>query len=90
MSQTGFYRVSRQKYISKTLKGDKEKYQWVYQVENELVKKKIRNKRLIILKLKVIEQGLDWGITDLEKAQKSAKIDRSDIKDLQGKYGIQI
>ena len=89
-NQTGFYRVHRQKTTSKTLQGDKEKYYWMYRVENELVKKTIRNKKLILLKLKVIEQGLDWGIIDLEKAKKSAKIDKTNIKDLQGKYGIQI
>lgn len=86
-NNTGFYRVHRQKYKTQTLKGEKTKYQWVYKVDNELVKKTIKSKRLIILKLKVIEQGLVWGIIDLEKAKESAKKDKSNIKDLQGTYG---
>ncbi len=89
-NQTGFYRVHREKTISKTLQGDKTKYYWMYRVENELVKKTIRNKKLILLKLKVIEQGLNWGIIDMNKAKKSAEIDNCNIKDLQGKYGIQV
>lgn len=89
-NKTGFYRVHRQKTISKTLQGDKEKYYWMYRVENELVTKTIKNKRLIVLKLKVLEQGLNWGIIDMEKAKKSAKIDKTDIKDLQGRYGLQV
>ena len=89
-NKSGFYRVHRQKSISKTLKGDKVSYYWEYRVDNRLVKKSIKNKKLILLKLKVIEADLDWGIIDLEKAQKNAKRERTDIKDLQGRYGIQI
>lgn len=89
-NKSGFYRVHRQKAISKTLQGDKTKYYWEYRVENKLIKKSFKSKKLILLKVKVLEAGLSWGIIDLEKAKESAKKDRADIKDLQGRYGIQI
>lgn len=89
-NQTGFYRVSRADYKYKTKNGTKTKIKWVYQVNNNLITKQIKSDNLIKLKMKVLEEGFMWGIVDLEKAEKTALLGRCNIKDLQGKYGIQI
>ena len=52
--------------------------------------KVIRDKNIIVLKMKVQEAGLLWGITDIEEVTKLAKYHRIDPKTLQGQYGKQI
>ena len=90
-NKTGFYRVSQSTYSYHKKNGRTIKQiRWIYQVNNDLMKKKVQAKTLILLKMKVLENGLVWGITDLEQAKESAKISKCDIKDLQGKYGIQL
>ena len=89
-NKSGLYRVTQTSYSYKTSKGTKRKMRWRYQVKNELLDIELTSNNLLKLKMKVLEAHLDWGIIDLEKAKKSASIDGCDIKDLQGKYGIQV
>ena len=58
--------------------------------KNKLLEKVIRDKNIIVLKMKVQEAGLLWGITDIEEVTKLAKRHRIDPKTLQGQYGKQI
>ena len=80
---TGLYRV----YCIK--KGNKISH-YEYRVKNKLVEKVIRDKNIIMLKMKVQEAGLLWGITDVEEATKLAKKHKIDPQTLQGQYGKQI
>lgn len=89
-NKTGLYRVSQSTYSYNTSKGKKKKMRWKYKAKNELLNVTLTSNNLLKLKIKVLEANLDWGIIDLKKAEKSAKIGRCDIKDLQGQYGIQL
>lgn len=89
-NNTGFYRVTQTSYSYKTSNGIKKKIRWKYKVDNELMKKEITSNNLLKLKIKVLEANLDWGITNMEKAIKTAQISRCNIKDLEGQYGKKI
>lgn len=80
---TGLYRV----YCVR--RGNKISH-YEYRVKNKLLEKVIRDKNIIVLKMKVQEAGLLWGITDIEEVTKLAKRHRIDPKTLQGQYGKQI
>ena len=86
MNNSGFYNVSQ----IKTKNKKKHKKMWQYQVNNKIVQDKITAPTLHLLKLRVLERGYLWGITDLEQAKKSAKTSNIDIKYLVGKYGEQL
>lgn len=84
-NNSGFYNVSR---IS-TKNKKKHKKMWQYQIKNKIVNDRIVAPTLHLLKLRVIEKGYLWGITDYELAKKSAKQSNIEIKYLIGKYGVQ-
>lgn len=86
MSSSGFYNVSR--ITTKNKK--KHKKMWQYQVKNKIVQDRITAPTLQLLKIRVLEKGYLWGITDLEQAEKSAKQSNVEIKYLVGKYGEQL
>lgn len=85
-NNSGFYNVSR----IKTKNKKKHKRMWQYQINNKIVRDRIVAPTLQLLKLRVLEKGYLWGITDKEQAEKSAKQSNVDIKYLVGKYGEQI
>lgn len=84
-NNSGFYNVSR----IKTKNKNKHKRMWQYQINNKIVRDKIIAPTLQLLKLRVLEKGYLWGITNYELAEKSAKQSNVEIKYLIGKYGIQ-
>lgn len=86
MNNSGFYNVSR----INTKNKKKHKKMWQYQVKNKIVQDRITAPTLQLLKLRVLEKGYLWGITDLEQAEKSAKQSNVEIKYLVGKYGEQL
>lgn len=85
-NNSGFYNVSRIKVKNK----GKEKRMWQYSINNKLTKDTIRTPTLHLLKIRVLDKGYLWGITDLEQAKKSAKQSNVDIRYLTGQYGKQI
>lgn len=89
-NKSGLYRVIQSSYSYETSKGKQKKIRWKYKVKNELLNVELTSNDLLKLKIKVLEAHLDWGITDLDKAKKTAELGNCDIKDLQGQYGIQI
>ena len=84
-SNTGLFRVNKVK-----TKGMKKGYRYAYQMNNELVKVDIRRKNIMDLKKEVLERGLLWGITDLEKAKQTAIENETNIYALEGRYGLKM
>lgn len=80
---TGLYRVYDIKRNGKTS-------HYEYRVKNKLLDKVIANKDIVMLKMKVQEAGLLWGITDVEEATKLAQKHDIHPRVLQGQYGQQI
>ena len=85
-NNSGFYNVSR----IRTKNKKKHKLMWQYQVNNRMIKDKLTAPSLQLLKIRVLDKGYLWGITDLEQAKKSAKQSNIDLKYLVGKYGVQL
>ena len=86
VNNSGFYNVSRVKTKNKK----KHKTMWQYQINNRIIKDKLTAPSLQLLKIRVLDKGYLWGITDLEQAEKSAKQSHIDLKYLVGQYGEQI
>ena len=61
-----------------------------YKVRNRLTNTVIREKNPLILKMKVLEAGLLWGIVDIDDAIKVAKKHHIEVGLLQGRYGKQV
>lgn len=81
-SNTGLFRTNKVK-----TKGMKKGYRYAYQINNELVHADIRKANILDLKKAVLEKGLLWGITDLEKATYTAIENGITINELAGRYG---
>ena len=81
-SNTGLFRTNKVK--SKNMKKG---YRYAYQINNELVHVDIRKAHIMDLKKAVLEKGLLWGITDLEKAKQTAIENETNIYALAGRYG---
>lgn len=81
-SNTGLFRVNKVK-----TKGMKKGYRYAYQINNELVHADIRKANILDLKKAVLEKGLLWGITDLEKATYTAIENEVTLPELRGRYG---
>ena len=81
-NNTGLFRVSRIK------NGNLKKgFRYSYQIHNDLVDMDIRRTDIMDLKRVVLERGLLWGITDLEKAKQTAIENETNIYALTGRYG---
>ena len=63
---------------------------WSYRIHNKLVKKEIYRKSLLEVKEVVEEKGFLWGIINEEDAKITAQKVGCDVKELEGRYGIQI
>ena len=81
-SNTGLFRVNKIK-----CKECKKGYRYSYQMKTELLKIDIRKTNILDLKQAVLEAGLLWGITDIEKATYTAIENGITINELAGRYG---
>jgi len=84
-SKTGFFRVCKVKNSHLT-KG----FRYAYQMKNELINTDIRSTSILKLKEKVVEAGLLWGITDMERAIQTANENETPITQLEGRYGLKM
>ena len=81
-SNTGLFRVNKIK-----CKECKKGYRYSYQMKTELLKIDIRKTNILDLKQAVLEAGLLWGITDIEKATYTAIENEVTLPELRGRYG---
>lgn len=84
-SNTGLFRTNKVKS-----KGMKKGYRYAYQINNELVHVDIRKANILDLKKAVLEKGLLWGITDMEKAIMTANENEINVVELEGRYGLKM
>jgi len=77
---TGFFRT--------TIATRHNKQYYKYQIRNRLVNKEIIAKDIMDLKNKVESYGFLWGIINKNEDEKHSG--KYKLKELQGKYGIQI
>lgn len=79
---TGLYRVYKITKNNKTV--------WSYRIHNKIVKKEFYRTNIMTLKALVNDAGFLWGIVNKKDAENTAKETNVKLKDLQGRYGIQI